>query len=124
MPTGKPDVLWAVELTGISAASVVITLAPLGAIPDELDGLAVVRGAQRMTLTWAGARPDRMLIVPSPPFRTYRAHNLDGTLADNSLIPSRSGTLPSYLQPGQHFSVSATNATASIVWLENHPRPS
>ena len=122
-PTGRPNVLWAVELSSITAATSTITITPSGAIPDELDGLDVLKSAASMTLTWGGARPPKMLIVPSPPFRRYRPHNADGSLADSSLAPNRSGTLPNYLQPGQHYSVSATNATASIVWLENHTRP-
>lgn len=124
-PTGKPDVLWAIELTSITSSSVVITLTPSGSIPSKLDGLAIVEGTQRMTLTWHGARPNRMLIVPSPPLRTYRAYSSETSL-DRSITRDNftwEGSLPNYLQPGQHFAVSATNATASIVWLENHARP-
>ena len=120
-PSGYPDVLWAVELTNITSGTASITITPQGVVPTSLDGLAVVKQAATMTLTWSGSRPARMLVVPSPPFRTFRGYASETALDSSSF--SRSGALPNYLQPGQSYSVAASNATASIVWLKNHPRP-
>lgn len=121
-PSGQPDVIWAVELTNITSGTSTITITPTGAIPASLDGLAVVKSAADLTITWSGSRPSRMLVCPSPPFRTYRGYASAAAFDDTHAF-SRSGWLPNYLQPGQHYSVAATNATANIVWLENHPRP-
>ena len=121
-PTGHPDICWAIELTSITSGTVAITITPAGAIPDRLDGLDVLKSAASMTITWAGSRPSRMLLIPSPPFRSYRGYSSVSSYAPPSVF-ARIGALPRYLQPGQTYSVSATNSVASVCWLENHEKP-
>ena len=122
-PSGEPWICWAVELTAISALTTTITITPSGTPPVSLTDLPTLDAAASLTITWSTSWPTRMLVIPSPPFRAYHPYRSEtARYRLQDYRHTRIGALPAYLQPGQTYSVSATNATASLCWLENHPR--
>ena len=116
-PVGAPYVVWAVELTDITATTR-ITLTP-GAVPAMLHGLGAPASASTLTLTWtAGQIPARALICMSPPFRKIESY-ASLTEFSSYRYARRSGSLPRYIMPGQTYTLTAVGATASVGWLNN-----
>ena len=99
---GSPPIIWGVEFTAITSNTISVSV-----------------GGDTLSVTWAAAtRPNRCLIVPSPPYIQQTAYT--SAVATSSVRPTGlSGRIRPYLDTATSYTITASGGTGVPFWLEN-----
>ena len=98
---GSPPIIWGVEFTAITANTISVSV-----------------GGDTLSVTWAAStRPNRCLIVPSPPYIQQTAYT--SAVATSSVRPTGlSGSIRPYLDTATSYTITA----ACLLYTSPSPR--